>query len=607
MEENNLIAGCVKAILEKYTDPVIDKISSFCKDEWEKFKVDFDISFRDYLKNSVEKYGKIKTILYRTEPKYIYDFFVCPDLRKGRDTVVDGSSIDNIIDISNFVIIQGAGGIGKSTFLKHLLLNEISQHDLIPVFVELKELNALDGDYDIIEFVFQRLNDLGSTIKKDYMDYALQSGCFLFLLDGYDEIFSDRKDVFFRKLERFCDKYSNNCFVISSRPYSEFVEFQRFTVLEVQKLRKQQALELISKIEYDEEIKQRFLMALDESLYEKHSSFASNPLLLSIMLLTFDNYAEIPEKLHLFYANAFETLYYKHDATKAGYRREMKCPLTYDVFKKVFAQFCFYTYYQGKIELTQDDICAALQKGISDVPPFNPMNFLYDLVNSICVLYKDGLNYKFTHRSFQEYFTAVFLKEMSDQHMTKLGTRLAKKDFSRLSHDSVFPMLRDMAEYRFEQNILLPLIVEFEDTYCNDTDKYDFYYTLLHPVISFEYFEDENEIYLALICGMSRGERYIFAKFLFDMSSYCVKKEQFLEEKVKGSADRILELLQKEENYAIKIQQIQRYIEPSEKELYSLLRQTWIGVRIEVMAGLRERLQAKSKEEELDITSLLDD
>lgn len=475
MEENNLIAGCVKAILEKYADPVIDKVSSFCKDEWEKFKVDFDISFRDYLENSVEKYGKIKTILYRTEPKYIYDFFICPDLRKGRDTVVDGSSIDNIIDISNFVIIQGAGGIGKSTFLKHLFLNEISQHDLIPVFVELKELNALDGDYDFIEFVFQRLNDLGSTIKKEYMDYALQSGCFLFLLDGYDEIFSDRKDVFFRKLERFCDKYSNNCFVISSRPYSEFVEFQRFTVLELQKLSKQQALELVKKVEYDEEVKRRFLKALDESLYEKHISFASNPLLLSIMLLTFDNYAEIPEKLHLFYANAFETLYYKHDATKAGYHREMKCPLTYDAFKKVFAQFCFYTYYQGKIELTQDDICDALRKNISDVPIFNPMDYLYDLVNSICVLYKDGLNYKFTHRSFQEYFTAVFLKEVSDKHMMKLGTSLAKKDISRLAHDSVFPMLHDMAEYRFEQNILLPLISEFEDMYCNTKDKYDFY------------------------------------------------------------------------------------------------------------------------------------
>lgn len=92
--------------------------------------------------------------------------------------------------------------------------------------------------------------------------------------------------------------------------------------------------------------------ALDERLYDNHTSFASNPLLLSIMLLTFDNYAEIPEKLHLFYANAFETLYSKHDATKAGYRRELRCSLSFDYFKKAFACFCFLTYYQGKFELT---------------------------------------------------------------------------------------------------------------------------------------------------------------------------------------------------------------------------------------------------------------
>ena len=70
----------------------------------------------------------------------------------------------------------------------------------------------------------------------------------------------------------------------------------------------------------------------------KHESFASNPLLLNIMLLTYDNYADIPEKLHLFYSNAFETLYIKHDATKGGYKREFKTKLSSDDFKRVFVR-----------------------------------------------------------------------------------------------------------------------------------------------------------------------------------------------------------------------------------------------------------------------------
>lgn len=69
-----LSMGCFKTILEKYAEPVVRKIIELSKDEWEKFKVDFDIAFTQYTKNSYDKYSRIKTVLYRTEPKYIYDF-----------------------------------------------------------------------------------------------------------------------------------------------------------------------------------------------------------------------------------------------------------------------------------------------------------------------------------------------------------------------------------------------------------------------------------------------------------------------------------------------------------------------------------------------------
>ena len=92
------------------------------------------------------------------------------------------------------------------------------------MFIELKDINQVDGEYEISDFIFQKLFDLGGTMKKECMDYAFQSGCFLFLLDGYDEISTDKKDAFLRKFERFCDRFPDNYFIVSSRPYSEFVE-----------------------------------------------------------------------------------------------------------------------------------------------------------------------------------------------------------------------------------------------------------------------------------------------------------------------------------------------------------------------------------------------
>ena len=61
---------------------------------------------------------------------------------------------------------------------------------------------------------------------------------------------------------------------------------------------------------------QKFIDNVKKHLYDKHKSFLSNPLLTTMMLLTFDQFAEIPEKMFLFYEQAFDTLFLKHDATK---------------------------------------------------------------------------------------------------------------------------------------------------------------------------------------------------------------------------------------------------------------------------------------------------
>ncbi|MBD5093171.1 MAG: NACHT domain-containing protein [Subdoligranulum sp.] len=599
MGKIEIVSGCIKAILEKYADPIVNGLKKISRDEWEKIKIDLDVTFTKYLKNATEKYGKIKTILYRAEPKYIYDFFECPNLKKSRTEIIRGDCVNNVLDVSKFLIIQGMGGVGKSTFLKHLFIDEIKNKDLIPVFIELKDLNLTNDEYELSDFVFQRLYDLGSTIKKEYLQYALQSGCFLFLLDGYDEIVSAKKDIFFKKLDSFCDRYSDNYFVISSRPYSEFVEFQRFSVLTLCELNKAQAMSLIGKIEFDSEIKHRFQIALDEYLYSKHQSFASNPLLLNIMLLTFDNYAEIPEKVHLFYDNAFETLYSKHDATKSGYKRELKSNLTYDSFKKIFSRFCFITYFHGKMELSYDDLIATLKKVSVDSVNFNQEDYVFDLINSVCVIYKDGLNYRFTHRSFQEYFTAVFLRDLSDSNMQKMGISLIKKDVKRADFDNVFRMLRDMANQRFEQNILLELLCEVEATYNNE-DKYDFYFEKCAPAFEFRKIELTDEEPRLLLYAFDD----LLLRFLFNIINF--HNVQKNEEKAVPIIENVelYNFLLRNRKYVIGAQ-IRASSYRDDADVYNLIKKTWIGTGIFRLSRAKEEIQNKCKNTELDLSSML--
>jgi len=130
------------------------------------------------------------------------------------------------------------------------------------------------------------------------------------------------------------------------------------------------------------------------------------------------------------------------------------------------------------------------------------------------MLCKEGHSYRFTHRSFQEYFTAWFLKEQLDEDMEKRSLQITKEDPGRAHSDSMFSMLYAMAGDRFENNIMLPIIKELECDF-SQREKFDFYiYLLVEPftmgdfdineelsdflfLLRFRYYEDMESILIA--------------------------------------------------------------------------------------------------------------
>ena len=508
---NEIARQFTSAILDKYFSPIISKTTDKFKTLYNEAKINLEIPFQSYLTNSYEKYSKIKTIIYGIEPKRLYDFFEVPFLEKGSD-IIKPTETKVLTDISKFLIIEGSGGIGKSTLMKHLFLSELELKDYIPIFIELKDFND-EEHLDLEKLLLKKLNQFHNTFQEEYLDYALQSGCFLFLLDGYDELYSENQKEFFKKLNDFCDKYPENHYILSSRPYSEseFIEFQRFTVLKAVPFNKEQAISLITKIEYpDEELKNKFIRDLESSLYDRHESFASNPLLLNIMLSTYNDYAEIPQKLHLFYYQAFDTMLSKHDATKS-YRRKMLSDLSSDTFKECFAIFCFLTYQKAKTEFTFpeiEDIFKKFPPRIKNV--LNIGNFIHDLENCLCVLYKEGNRYKFSHRSFQEYFVAYFLNIQTDSKMRDYSFHLIESGKFSSGADSVFPMLEDMSTQRFNNNILIPLLDKFEESKSKDEGLFEYYILNLPVKIIVSSASRNTPFYLRFLHTQGNLENFIY-------------------------------------------------------------------------------------------------
>lgn len=435
-------------------------LSSAAKDRYSKAQVNFGGAFKTYLTRAMDKYSKVKTLLYRNSPRYLYEFYEFNDIEAEDHEIIECDHISAVLDYSKFSIVIGDGGSGKTMLMRHFFINALQESDFIPIFVELRNI---DETTSVFDYVYKCLSVLGFELEKDFFEYALKQGMFLILLDGYDEIKSAAKETFFFRLEEFCDMYCENNFIMSSRKNGSFIGWQRFTIYQIKPLTKRRALDLIDKLDYDTEIREKFHIQLDKELFNKYESFASNPLLLTIMLMTFDQYAEIPEKLHVFYACAFDAMYSMHDATKGGYKRELKSGLTSDQFKDVFSRFCFRTYIKGLFQFSRTDILHHIGEAGSSISDFDASAYFEDLQVAVCLLCEEGLDYQFTHRSFQEYFTAYYLNMLDDEKQKKACRYLLKASGANLDADKALDMLRDMGEDRFEKNYIVPVLEEIKE------------------------------------------------------------------------------------------------------------------------------------------------
>lgn len=180
------------------------------------------------------------------------------------------------------------------------------------------------------------------------------------------------------------------------------------------------------------------------------------------MLLTYEEFAEIPNKMHAFYARAFDTLFQKHDADKEQFVRKIKTGLSREDFKQVLASFCAISYIAEKFSFNATELQGYVDKGIKysnnviDDLSITSFDFISDLRDAVCIIQEDGLNFVFVHRSFQEYFTAVFLDKMHELKVAALADKLSER-----FNDNVLPMALDLSREKLEVEWVLPTIEKF--------------------------------------------------------------------------------------------------------------------------------------------------
>jgi len=426
--------------------------------------VDLRIGFNDFLKASYERCRTFKTILSPQEPLDVVTHYVNVDLSLGNKKIKDVDLISNII-AAKCVVVTGLAGTGKSMFMKYLTVDLFQKKSgSLPLFVELRHLNGF-AEKNLFAFIRRQCSSKANRVSDDQFELALRTGVFTLILDGFDELDYDCRDEVERQILRLRIDYPDLAIVVSSRPDDRFGSWNAFYVYTFEPMTKEQSVKLISSLQYDKGVKRRFLKEVRGRLYDSHKSFLSSPLLTTIMLLTYEEFAEIPSKMHSFYGQAFDTLLQKHDAQKDQFQRKTRTGLAREDFRALFSAFCAISYLENNFSFSSSKLTETAKKAIEYAsqtigaqPGLTTEKLILDLKEVVCMLQPDGLEMAFVHRSFQEYFSALFVVSL---HASKVKKVVDK--FSRRLSDSVLIMARDMAQETIEREWVLPKIAEIKE------------------------------------------------------------------------------------------------------------------------------------------------
>ncbi|GHV57186.1 hypothetical protein FACS1894182_05400 [Bacteroidia bacterium] len=428
------------------------ELKSVYKATADEIKYLIDNGLQEYEVNQKNKFEKVKTFLYRSDPVNFYDVFFPINLygtrAQGKQYEIDVEKEVNTIfkNNNNYVTIIGNAGSGKSMLIKHIFLYFLKQEMEIPLYIELRNLNSFEGSF--YEYIIKNIFNNRLSPNDKILERLMSDGKFLFLLDGYDELYNDNKSRRKDEINQFIDKYRKNYFVLTSRPGANIESLPRFVNLNVSSIKQGDIPKFVNKqlfiIEDNKIWENKIMDVINDPQNSDYADYMKNPLLLTMFIFTFKNHPEIPNLKSKFYYNVFDTLCTRHDAfTKDGDIHERKTKLKIEDFEDVLKWFSYFSYFEGKFNFDKNYLVTKLniikqKKQYS----YDTEDLIYDLTVSLSIIMLDGLDYKFPHRSLQEYFVALLIAQQSESkkinlYKTKYLDKYSDSDYNlwRLSHE----------------------------------------------------------------------------------------------------------------------------------------------------------------------------
>lgn len=457
-----------KLIIES-TKVLLSKISSYIEPKFKQFK---DNKILEYIVETAKNFSTVRTILHKDNVN-LSEIYLPLDFTYKNSIIND---FKGFIGENNKVSIIANGGSGKTTFIKHFYIQCVLDNYKIPIIFNFRDFNNFEikktvkdkkitENYVFIAFTEHLIfNKIGFDDK--IAEKMFDSGEFIFFLDGYDELDTNKKAVITKDFTDFVSRFNKNKFIISTRPYTSATHLDGFENIHLNGLTDLSQIEIFVKKQLldNEEFSTEIIKTLKTRNSSKYIELLSNPLFLILFINSFESYPKIPPKKTQFYYHVFDALFEKHETfSKRGYRRPKLSNLDRESFEFVLSSFCLASYFQNMFNFTQlefENILKEISKGLDK--KINVTNYLEDLKVSISILVEDGNILSFIHRSIQEYFVVRHLSNLSELDKNNFFKILAKKQNERNGqHTFLIELISELYPYEFKKYYIKHHIKEF--------------------------------------------------------------------------------------------------------------------------------------------------
>ncbi|MDJ0795337.1 MAG: NACHT domain-containing protein [Calothrix sp. MO_167.B12] len=328
------------------------------------------------------------------------------------------SALEAVKDYPKLMII-GKPGAGKTTFLKYLathsnILNiEESIRNLVPIFIQLRDFVENKEKIHLVDKIIKEFTDYvphhEQAIRK-----LLEKGQCLIMLDGLDEIEVDNKQIY-REIDNLTLAFPKNHFLITRRNRGGDYIFKDFAKVEAADFDEEQIENFVYNwfaAHGEPEISSKFLEKLKQNKSVKE--LATNPLLLTILCITFNDIYDFSRNRYTLYADAVDSFLRRWDASRRIERkstfqlpRQRKIAMFSEIAYEGLSQKPYkILWHQWELE---NKISQFVKNMTFDIDTQDVLTEI-EVNHGLLIQQAKGI-YSFSHLTFQEYFAAEYIVE----------------------------------------------------------------------------------------------------------------------------------------------------------------------------------------------------